>query len=214
MRDHGRMADRLLTTKEVAHLLAVTTSWLNQAASSGEVPAYRVGAHWRFDVNELGLWLSLQGNDAASSSIGPNRSILPPPMPGRSNPPPKPIVDLERTTSDVDVAGELDVTVEAVRRWVSEGILPGARAGRSWLIDTVAFEEWKVMLAARGQPVHGDARWIRGQILSELLRRMGIPQTAGSWQRHGGKLPTWAEAVIDSRRHSLPSDSTAHRRAQ
>jgi excisionase family DNA binding protein len=48
------MADRLLTTKEVAHLLAVTTSWLNQAASSGDVPAYRVGGGWRFDVNELG----------------------------------------------------------------------------------------------------------------------------------------------------------------
>ncbi|NKY08970.1 helix-turn-helix domain-containing protein [Cellulomonas hominis] len=198
------MADRLLTTKEVAHLLAVTTTWLAQAAASGEIPAYRIASGWRFDVDELGLWLTLQGNAAADASISPRRSVLPPPIPGRSNPPPEPIVDLERTTSAADVAGELGVPVEAVRRWVSEGILPGVRAGRSWLVDTVAFEEWKVMLADRGHghgPLRGDVRAIRERILGELLRRMGIRQTSGSWQRHGGKLPTWAEAVIDPRRH-------------
>jgi len=112
------------------------------------------------------------------------------------------VVDLERTTSAADVAGELGVSVEAVRRRVAEGILPGVRAGRSWLVDTVGFEEWKVVLADRGSgPVRGDVRAIRQRILGELLNRMGISQTPGSWQRHGGRLPTWAEAVLDGRRH-------------
>jgi len=196
------MADRLLTTKEVAHLLAVTTTWLTHAAASGEIPAYRIASGWRFDVDELGLWLTLQGNAAADASIGPRRSVLPPPIPGRSNPPPEPIVDLERTTPAADVAGELGVPVEAVRRWVSEGILPGVRVGRSCLVDTVAFEEWKVILADRGRgPLRGDARVIRERIVGELLHRMGIHRSSNSWQRHGGKLPTWAEAVIDPRRH-------------
>ncbi|WP_282946919.1 helix-turn-helix domain-containing protein [Cellulomonas endometrii] len=203
------MADRLLTTKEVAHLLAVTPSWLSQAASSGDVPAYRVGGSWRFDMNELGLWLSLRGNAAVEMPDNPRRLILPPPRPGRVKPPPEPIVDLQNAVPAEVVAQELDVPPEAVRRWIRQAILPGARAGRSWLVDAAAFEEWQSILSRAS---HLDALpagrlrtgAIRDAVLQNLLGRLGIHLTVGSWQHNGGALPTWAEAVIDPRRHGQP----------
>src|SRR6478735_6817218 len=143
------MADRLLTTKEVAHLLAVTPSWLTSAAASGEVPAYRLAGGWRYDVDELGLWLTLRGNAAVEQPDNPRRRILPPPRPRRVNPPPEPIVDLQDAIRAEDVADELKVPLEAVRRWITETILPGAHVGRSWLVDAAAFREWTTILARR-----------------------------------------------------------------
>lgn len=121
-------------------------------------------------------------------------------------PPPEPIVDLRNAIAAEDVAVELEVPLEAVRRWIREAILPGARAGRSWLVDAVAFKEWQLILS---RAPHLDALpagrlrtgAIRDAILQNLLGRMGIHLTVGSWQRNGGALPTWAEAVVDPRRH-------------
>lgn len=200
------MGDRLLTTKEVARLLSVTTSWLNRAAAAGEVPAYRVAAGWRFDVDELGLWLTLRGNAATETPDNPRRRILPPPRPGRVNPPPEPIVDLANALPAEDVAVELDVPLEAVRRWIEEAILPGVRAGRSWLVDAVAFAEWRKILAKgehlKALPAGGVRTGaVRSYVVSNLLRRMGIHgYSLESWTRRGGLLPTWAEAVVDGRR--------------
>ncbi|MCG7284939.1 helix-turn-helix domain-containing protein [Cellulomonas sp. ACRRI] len=199
------MADRLLTTKEVAELLAVTPSWLTSAAASGEVPAYRLAGGWRYDVIELGLWLTLRGNAAVEQPDNPRRRILPPPRPGRVNPPPEPIVDFQDAIPAERVAGELEVPIEAVRRWITEAILPGARAGRSWLVDATAFREWQAILSRRDfsamPPGRNRTAAIRYCIVSNLLRRMGITYTVDSWQRQGGLLPTWAEAVVDPRRH-------------
>ena len=199
------MTDRLLTTKEVARLLAVTPSWLTSAAASGEVPAYRLAGGWRYDVNELGLWLTLRGNAAVEQPENPCRRILPPPRPRRVNPAPEPIVDLQDAIPAEDVAAELEVPLEAVRRWIAEAILPGAHVGRSWLVDAAAFRGWKTILAHRdfNTVPFGRNRTaaLRHCIVSELLRRMGISYTVDSWQRQGGLLPTWAEAVLDPRRH-------------
>lgn len=201
------MADRLLTTKEAAHLLAVTTSWLSSAATRGDVPGYRVAGGWRFDVDELGLWLTLRGNAAVEMPDNPRRRILPPPRPGGALPRPEPFIDLENTVLDAVVAEALNVPVEAVRRWVLEEILPGVRSGSSWLVDAWAFEQWQAILA-RGSHIAslppGRARTgsIREVIASDLLRRMGIcGYSLTSWQRRGGQIPTWAEAVIDGRHH-------------
>jgi excisionase family DNA binding protein len=180
------MGDRLLTTKEVARLLSVTTSWLSQAAASGEVPAYRLAGGWRYDVDELGLWLTLRGNVAVERPDNPRRRILPPPRPGRVNPPPEPIVNLANALPADDVAAELDVPLEAVKRWITEATLPGARAGRSWLVDAVAFAEWRKILA-KGEHLdalpagHVRTAAVRSLVVSNLLSRMGIVRSVGSW---------------------------------
>lgn len=186
------MGDRLLTTKEVAHLLSVTTSWLSQAAATGEVPAYRIARGWRYDVDELGLWLTLRGNDAVERPDSPRRSILPPPRPGRVNPPPEPIVDLANALPAEDVAAELDVPLQAVRRWITEAILPGAHVGRSWLVDAVASAEWRKILGRsehlKGIPAGRDrTAAVRSLVISNLLHRMGIRgYSLESWTRRGG----------------------------
>ncbi|WP_187365076.1 helix-turn-helix domain-containing protein [Cellulosimicrobium cellulans] len=203
------MTDHLLTATAVARLLSVTPAWVNRAASASELPAYRVAGGRRFDVNELGLWLTLRGNAAVEQPDNPRRRILPPPRPRRVNPAPEPIVDLQGAIPAEEVAHQLEVPLEAVRRWIREAILPGARAGRSWLVDAEALKEWQLILS---RAPHLDALpagrlrtgAIRDAVLQNLLGRMGIHLTVGSWQRHGGVLPTWAEAVIDPRRHRQP----------
>jgi excisionase family DNA binding protein len=50
----------LLTPAQAAKLLAVRTSWVYDAARTGQLPCVRVGRHVRFLRSDLERWVSSQ----------------------------------------------------------------------------------------------------------------------------------------------------------
>lgn len=50
----------MLTTADVAELLAVTEAWVRERCAEGEIPAHKIGRHWRIDEGELKAWLDRQ----------------------------------------------------------------------------------------------------------------------------------------------------------
>lgn len=52
--------NQMLTTADVAELLAVTEAWVRERCAEGEIPAYKVGRHWRIDEGELKAWRDRQ----------------------------------------------------------------------------------------------------------------------------------------------------------
>jgi excisionase family DNA binding protein len=47
---------RLLTVREVANYLHVSRSTIHRLLKRNEIPAFRVGANWRFNVEEIDGW--------------------------------------------------------------------------------------------------------------------------------------------------------------
>lgn len=45
--------DRLWTVRDVARFLALSTSWVYQAAERGELPTLRIGGRLRFDPAQI-----------------------------------------------------------------------------------------------------------------------------------------------------------------
>jgi excisionase family DNA binding protein len=43
----------IVTAKEVGHYLKLTESTIYKLAASGEIPGFRVGKSWRFDMEEI-----------------------------------------------------------------------------------------------------------------------------------------------------------------
>ena len=116
--------------------------------------------------------------------------------------PPEWQIDLADTVPAQEVADELNVPLDAVKRWIRSGLLPGAHAGKTWLVDASALEGWRKIL----QPRHSFTTSPRGKgrtesigdaIKSELLHRRsgGITRTPRSVERSGGRVPTWAEVM-------------------
>lgn len=55
--DEERMNDRLLTSREVAELLAVPRTWVEEHARAGNIPHRRLGRYVRYDRAEVLAWL-------------------------------------------------------------------------------------------------------------------------------------------------------------
>jgi excisionase family DNA binding protein len=53
---------QVLTLAEVAALLRVPKSTVYKLAQNGTVPAFKVGKHWRFLLEDIKSWLRSQGN--------------------------------------------------------------------------------------------------------------------------------------------------------
>jgi len=51
----------LLTVKEVAALLRVSTQTLYKMLEQGQIPAVKVGSQWRFDGDKIKTWIERQG---------------------------------------------------------------------------------------------------------------------------------------------------------
>lgn len=49
--------ENLVTAKEIAPLLKRTTRAIQKRASKGEIPCYRIGGIYLFDLNEIKAWL-------------------------------------------------------------------------------------------------------------------------------------------------------------
>lgn len=54
----------LLTAKEVAGLLRVSTQTLYKMLEQGQIPAVKVGSQWRFDGDKIQDWIEEQSADA------------------------------------------------------------------------------------------------------------------------------------------------------
>lgn len=57
--------DHLLTVKEVAALLRVSSQTLYKMLEQGGIPAVKVGSQWRFEREKVRAWLESQ--ESASS---------------------------------------------------------------------------------------------------------------------------------------------------
>lgn len=56
--DSGPMAEGdILTVPEVAHLLRVPKSTVYKLARLGQLPASKIGKHWRFVRRDLEAWM-------------------------------------------------------------------------------------------------------------------------------------------------------------
>ena len=60
------MPNDILTVKEVANYLKVNERTIYRLATNGELPAFRVGASWRFRLNEIDKWISTQSRSGSS----------------------------------------------------------------------------------------------------------------------------------------------------
>jgi excisionase family DNA binding protein len=58
----------LLTVKEVAALLRVSTQTLYKMLEQGQIPAVKVGSQWRFDGDKIKIWIERQGVRAAGDN--------------------------------------------------------------------------------------------------------------------------------------------------
>ena len=54
------MREDILTIKEVAEYLKVTERTLYRPAQEGKIPAFKVGASWRFRRSDLDTWMDEQ----------------------------------------------------------------------------------------------------------------------------------------------------------
>jgi excisionase family DNA binding protein len=46
----------LMTLQEVADYLRVTRSTIHRMLKRNEIPAFRIGRHWRFNLEEINNW--------------------------------------------------------------------------------------------------------------------------------------------------------------
>jgi excisionase family DNA binding protein len=58
----------LLTVKEVAALLRVSTQTLYKMLEQGQIPAVKVGSQWRFDGDKIKTWIETQGARASNDN--------------------------------------------------------------------------------------------------------------------------------------------------
>ncbi len=56
MKSRHTAMTRVLTVGEVANYLHVSRSTIRRLLMRNEIPAFRVGADWRFDVEQIDRW--------------------------------------------------------------------------------------------------------------------------------------------------------------
>jgi excisionase family DNA binding protein len=59
------MNDQILTVKQVADYLKVNERTIYRLATEGEIPAFRVGASWRFKLEDVEAWIDSQRGSRA-----------------------------------------------------------------------------------------------------------------------------------------------------
>jgi excisionase family DNA binding protein len=48
----------IMTLQEIADYLRVTRSTIHRLLKRNQIPAFRIGRHWRFNAEEIGNWCS------------------------------------------------------------------------------------------------------------------------------------------------------------
>ncbi len=68
------MNDRLLTAKEVAHLLAVPESWVREATREGRIPHLKLGRYRRYQPAAIDAWLAENSGECNAANSRDLRS--------------------------------------------------------------------------------------------------------------------------------------------
>jgi excisionase family DNA binding protein len=71
----GRMAAPIVapwTTREAARFLKIHERTLIRLAAKGEIPAFRIGKHWRFIPSEVQAWMRAR-SVSSTSELNPVR---------------------------------------------------------------------------------------------------------------------------------------------
>jgi len=68
------MIDQIMTVKEVADYLKVNNRTIYRMAAAGKIPAFKVGASWRFKSNEINEWIESEKNSAFEPVLNRNAS--------------------------------------------------------------------------------------------------------------------------------------------
>jgi excisionase family DNA binding protein len=58
------VTDQILTVKQVAEYLKVNERTVYRMATAGKLPAFKVGASWRFKQAEIERWIEEQHNQS------------------------------------------------------------------------------------------------------------------------------------------------------
>jgi len=58
------MTDQIMTVREVANYLKVNDRTIYRMAAAGKIPAFKVGASWRFKSEEISKWIESERNSA------------------------------------------------------------------------------------------------------------------------------------------------------
>jgi excisionase family DNA binding protein len=65
----------IVTAKEVSHYLKLTESTIYKLASSGEIPGFKIGKSWRFDMDEVLKRINSIKNNGTPKTNGVNGKI-------------------------------------------------------------------------------------------------------------------------------------------
>jgi excisionase family DNA binding protein len=60
----------LMTLQETADYLRVTRSTIHRLLKGNQIPAFRIGRHWRFNLEEIENWCSSHASDKDSNAEG------------------------------------------------------------------------------------------------------------------------------------------------
>lgn len=65
-----RMTDEILTIREVAELLKINEKTAYKLALAGEIPGFKVGGSWRFEREEITIWIKRKVEDQRKGNEG------------------------------------------------------------------------------------------------------------------------------------------------
>lgn len=57
------MSEQIMTVKDVASYLKLNERTVYRMATSAKIPAFKVGASWRFKREDIEKWIEKQKND-------------------------------------------------------------------------------------------------------------------------------------------------------
>ena len=60
----------VMTLQEVAQYLRVTRSTIHRLLKRNEIPAFRIGRHWRFNVEEIENWCASRASGKSPGTDG------------------------------------------------------------------------------------------------------------------------------------------------
>lgn len=190
---------QLLKLSEVADRLQLSQDSLREASKSGQIPAYKIGRHWRYDPAELETWLMSTRNQAEIPSPRPSHFFTNQ-RPSLRHLEPKES-ELSSAWSAQQIAEALCVPVERVKQWIRQGLLPGRQIGSRWMTTEAIATEAVQIVKGYGtfeqlEPGRNRTRAATEALEQEMLNRRGIHLTVGSWRYHSSRRRsiTWVPA--------------------
>ena len=67
----GKGMEEILTAKELGHFLKLSESTIYKLASTGEIPGFKIGDSWRFDMEEILKMIRESKIGSSRGSAGP-----------------------------------------------------------------------------------------------------------------------------------------------